>query len=383
MALTLIRTALMDNAFSGRIDKVSDIIGLDGLGLNVMLEVKSTAGSALPEFINVKLEVKEPHRGLKGMSSVPEPVVAPVFRFGGASTYRLSMPSWFFALKMIPEGQLEFATVVRSSDAHNPASADAGFRKPMLDAGWAWRGMGRQGKLDNSPSGNVGLKIPDAKKLMLAGGVELLEVSVPHHAGLILQDAKTWGFLRSPADVFFYTGHGQHGNLVTSEEIIPGFHDPWMSADKLVKAWNSVDIDGRNQFDIDVLIINGCSVLNCESLFSDGMKWARLLYNQEGPLYAILGYRAGAPSDLRGGHAVAVDMARRIASGRLDWLDFSTAWLEVNIANHAKFPPGKSPYSLANACAIDLNGYHTIDNINGRLQIKHQGLHSSVPILGT
>src|SRR5262249_20944335 len=150
-----------------------------------------------------------------------------------SSTYRLELPAYFFALKVVPEGQAEFATVVRASDASAPATADAGFRQPLLSKGWAWRGMGRQGRRAPSASGDVNLKMPDAKRLMLAGGVELLEISVQPQPGLSLQDPRTWGFLRSPADVFFYTGHGQYGNLVTHAGGGPGFHDPWLSAAEL------------------------------------------------------------------------------------------------------------------------------------------------------
>jgi hypothetical protein len=389
MSVTLVRTELRDNAFAHPIKKVRDIIGLDGLGFNLMLEVKATAASSPPPFINVRIEFKEPHRGMKGMSSVPEPVVAPVLQFGATPTYRLTLPTWFFAGKLIPDGKLEFATVVRSQEHGKPATADAGFRKPLLERGWAWRGMSRQPKLDNDFSGSEFQRIPDAKKLMLAGGVETVEVSVPPETGLTLRNAATWGFIRNPADVFFYTGHGQYGDLVTSQEILPGVHDPWMSAKKLVDAWNALGVDGRHQFDIDILIINGCSVLNCESQFSDGMKWARLLWTRDGPLYAILGYRDGAPLDSHGGHAVAVDMAKRIARG-LGWREYARAWLEVNRANHAMFPPVDPHYSLSNACAIDVDGasedtqggaFGTYWTLDADLRIRKQPLNASIPIL--
>jgi hypothetical protein len=358
----------MDNTWSGRIDKVTDVIGMDGLGFNLQLEVK-TAGGPPPDFIDITVEIKEPHRGLRGKSSVPQPLSFRVPRHLQTTLYRLQLPAHHFALLMVPEGQREFATVVRANDPKMPATADGGFRAPLLNAGWSLRGKGRQGKSGSSKSGDVGKKEPDAKSLMRAGGLELIEVSVRPQRGLVLQDPKTWGFLRSPADVFFYTGHGMNGNLVTHDP-----HDTWLTPEELLVCWTQAPLAGRLLFDMDVLIINGCSVLNCDSTTSSGMRWAQLLLNQNGPLYALLGYRGGAPADAKGGHAVAVDMAKRIAGGLDDnWLDYARAWLEVNRANYQETT---SPYHLGNACAIDLRGYWVLDSsreIRGPLPLGNAG----------
>ena len=56
--------------------------------------------------------------------------------------------------------------------------------------------------------------------------------------------------------------------------------------------------------DLDVLIINGCSVLFWNRDPKEkadradlGLEWAKLLTRKEGPLRAILGYRYRAPAD--------------------------------------------------------------------------------------
>ena len=69
-------------------------------------------------------------------------------------------------------------------------------------------------------------------------------------------------FVRSPADIVFYSGHGAwwDGNLLRDQ----GHHtyDSWLEPAELLGSWMR---DASNlqasPMDIDALIINGCSVL--------------------------------------------------------------------------------------------------------------------------
>src|SRR5262249_7340319 len=103
-------------------------------------------------------------------------------------------------------------------------------------------------------------------------------------------------------------------------------------------------------WDLDVLIIAGCSVLyidfdNRSNPYAHGRDWAQLLTSRNGPLVALLGYGAGkeaypsprggkAPADIdiHGkpvGNNIARNFARAMASG-LEYKDYVTKWLEVN-----------------------------------------------------
>ena len=85
-----------------------------------------------------------------------------------------------------------------------------------------------------------------------------------------------------------------------------------------------------------------------------GPSWKRLLYSDEGPLVALLGYRDLAPLDSGGGDVVAERMAQAMARELKD--DFGTRytlkWLEIN----QKY--GESTWTAA---AIDLQGYWYIN----------------------
>src|SRR5262245_20611703 len=240
MSVTLVGTSLRDNTWLNPIDKRKDVIGLFSLDLNLLLEVKSTGGASPPPFISVKVEVKELQRALsgqgsmtvKGKTSIPQPAVIPVPRFGLTSEYRLNLPHAGFALMMVPDSHKEVATVVRAGKG---ATADVSFTAPLVKGGWAQRGFGRQPSSKEGKSAVTGTlhpRRPDATALMLAGGVEVIEITAPPQKELVLQDAHTWAFLRSPADLFFYTGHGMGGNLVLDPN-----HETWLTPEELLAHW--------------------------------------------------------------------------------------------------------------------------------------------------
>jgi hypothetical protein len=366
MTTRLVKTFLMDNSWSKPIDKVRDIIGLDGLGLNLQLEVAPTGGAMPLPSINARFQLKEPHLARAGMSSAPWLSTVAVPRHEQTLLYRLQFPDSWFTMMMRNEGRGEFVTIVRANDPKMPATADGAFQRPLLKAGWAWRGRGVQPRSGRGVSGNAATKEPDAKPLLFAGGVELLDITIPPQPGLVVSDPHTWGFFRSPADIVFYTGHGLDGKLVTHEP-----HDDWVTPENLLDYWGKRAPIFPWLFDIDVLIINGCSVLSCADAASSGMRWAKLLTSRDGPLWALLGYRLGTPSDLQGGEAAAAAMATRIARklGQ-NWEAYPQAWLEVNKENYR--PGSDILYSLAWACAIDNTGYWTLEG--GGLDIKRNPL---------
>jgi hypothetical protein len=211
---------------------------------------------------------------------------------------------------------------------------------------------------------------PDAKTLFLAGGVELMEVSVPASSGFeVGPQATTWAFVRSPADVFFYSGHGGwwNCNLLREDHTSSATtgYPLWLSPETLLASWTKQTDITTSPMDLDVLIINGCSVLGAwgqstEVEAVDGAKtkpscalrWQDLLTSQKGPLVAILGYRDTAPLDSGGGDQIALEMAQAmIHTLGTDWNAYARKWLEIN----AKHPKTRT------AAAIDNAGYWYIN----------------------
>ena len=65
--------------------------------------------------------------------------------------------------------------------------------------------------------------------------------------------------MRSPADVFFYSGHGAwwNGALLRDQGAnAPHHYDDWLVAETLLKSWHKTDDWNRSPWDLDVLIIN-------------------------------------------------------------------------------------------------------------------------------
>ncbi len=190
-------------------------------------------------------------------------------------------------------------------------------------------GAGKQAAEGKSDvTGNVMDEQPDAKTLFLAGGVEVMEVSVPASSGFkVGPQATTWAFVRSPADVFFYSGHGGwwNCNLLREDHTSSATtgYPLWLSPETLLDSWKKQKDITTSPMDLDVLIINGCSVLGDWGGSTEGeavngaktkpscrLRWQDLLTSQQGPLIAILGYRDTAPMDSGGGDQIALEMAQ-------------------------------------------------------------------------
>lgn len=363
MSLTVVDFALKNNFWSKEIDRTREIVGLDGVGLNLQITVSGPAIAPRPAAFKIKVSLQEPLQTGQGKTTNNVTIELDVPRLPNTDTYRLSVPAWVFLSKMIAEGRREFMTVARASTKAMPANADSAFRHPLQQGNWAVRGMGIQGLTLNSKSGNEALRRPDARQLMLAGGVEILDIQVVQPKDIKFKESKTWCFVRSPADIVFYTGHGQNGNLVTHGDRTGEGHDVWLSPEELLAAWSVTDpVFGKNLFDVDVLIINGCSVLDCDKGHTTGNRWAQLLTSQKGPLCAILGYRRGAPADSQGGADCAGQLAKAIVH-KLDanWAGYAREWLEINRQMDKAHSSGTSAYSFAYASAVDNTGYWTLD----------------------
>jgi hypothetical protein len=114
--------------------------------------------------------------------------------------------------------------------------------------------------------------------------------------------------------------------------------------------------------DLDVLIINGCSVLFWNHLNEKvddpdrknyGLEWAKLLTQKDGPLLAILGYRYRAPLDEPWGNLIADEMAKAIVDDLgTDWDRYTRKWLEINSRHQICWT----------AAAFDKQGYWYINN---------------------
>jgi OmpA family len=276
----------------------------------------------MPTYVDVKLQSRPPGK-VKGGATITSalPWVVPQVGQGSdpdRTAYRLSRPvseaGRFLDVK--PGRFSELATVRRLADnageAHNNSAND--FRKAL---GWASRGDAIQ-KIDPN-TGDESWERPDARRLLYAGGMEVLEVAVTGRAARP-EHRVTKNLIRSPADVFYYSGNGKKdGSLVDDQG------EPWISPVDLYKyVWTK-------PLDVDVLILAAPWVLNIDSGAGPGLQWAKLLKAKGGPLTAILGYRAEAPAWTTAAE-LAKQMAERIRTSAAGWKDdhWVRAWLQLN-----------------------------------------------------
>jgi hypothetical protein len=224
-----------------------------------------------------------------------------------------------------------------SAIAQPGGKSDVSFRAAL---GWGARGISTQSSYGGN-SGSERDEIPDALRLLQAGGVEVLEIEP-----LLRMDPKKtrdkW-LIRSPADVFYYGGTSKNGVALavgTNGGAAPG---------DLQSYW-------KTPFDLELLILAGCAVLNPavgngSSLTGPGADWAKLLKIKGGPLNAILGYRDAPPAD-NVVSSIAARMGATLKAG-VDERQWVSAWIEINAEN-----PGKNTW---NAVGIDPQGYWWIE----------------------
>lgn len=223
------------------------------------------------------------------------------------------------------------ATVVRSG---SDATSDQHFRQ-ALGIGRARRGWGTQTARVGTGTGFEAAERPDAGLLMRASGLEVLE------AGFTLAGRPTAAakrLVRSPAWVFYYSGHGlarDDGPLVVHQD---GGYVPWLDGKELAAAWK-VRVGPK------VLVVGGCSVLGVDGSTGPGRAWAGLLSTNGGPCSTLLGYSASAPLDANGGNDIAKAVGEVILKG-LKSDDLVKEWLAINGRKRAW-----------NAVAINTRGY--------------------------
>jgi hypothetical protein len=393
---TVKSTTLFDDFFANPIDRLSTIFGLPDLNippkrpsvqrLNVAIELSGGNLADAPAKVLFSVQSREPKSPpppgtpRSSRSSMSSPLERWAVRQGQTLRYTLSIPVPDLATRMKAEDHLnEIATVVRSG-----GTSDAFVRPPLLAKGWALRGVGIQpgiappDDLDFMstyiPStGDLAKEQPDSLALIRAGGVEVLEVKVvpmdylrsgPH--------GTTWAFVRSPADVFFYSGHGSAVDGSFYSDAGPDRAQPghrvtpfWLAPGQLLPYWSKTQMHDvlRSPMDLDVLIINGCNVIGWEPANAGdtsptkervtvGLKWQQFLWTNDGPLVAILGYRDLTPWDKQGGNAVAQEIGEFLAkTPRENWDALPLEWLRIN---------KKNPLTRT-AAAIDSKGYYYIN----------------------
>ena len=278
---------------------------------------------------------------------------------GGATRYELTT-SWDELPFKDDDSMLEVATVMRSG--FDATAADL-FRHQLQYAG---RGVARQpsfvkradGSISIAPdpgSSALGREVPPAEFVMLGGGVEILVAQVPRARDRRVASAPARALVRSPADVWFYSGHGlRSGKLVVGPVDGTRAYLPWKGPSDFLAAW----IGGGNKartVGMRMLIINGCNVLNLEPAFGEpGTEWIRLMRDRGGNLTHILGYASNAPLDSAGGAVIAAKIGRALRERR----DPVSAWLEINAA-HRQW----------GAVAIDAAGYHAFDEEHRRVTL--------------
>ena len=360
MTIAIRSIGIYDDIAKTELDQRTAVLGMGIYNLNVWVQIypNGSPRDDYPKSIAVTAMSYEPGSRVPGSGSMNQPLALtlkqnrqdPTWYSGHATMEELY---GFTKIDDVPE----FATVVRSG-----GTSDQKFRGALRGKGWRFRGSGVQ-PAAGAPdlTGDSVKEEPDAKTLFRAGGVEVLEVKVSDKQNLAVAPRDSaWVFVRSPADVMFYSGHGAwwDGNLLVE---LPGDHNyrDWIGPKEVLAAWNGNDPRSRckSADDLDCLIINGCSVLFWNRLnekVSDvnkksyGLDWAELLYTRQGPLQSLLGYRTTAPLDFSYGNLTAEAMGRAIATELGTNYDrYAPKWLEINARHQATW----------SAAAIDPMGY--------------------------
>jgi hypothetical protein len=366
MAVRVKTVTILDDTLKTPVNRLKAVVGATLPNqpflsqLNVRIDLDS-GGIDIPDEIPIEVRVLEPKKHRDNLSSKPVPFKTTAKRDGKTRTYTVSVDPFDpkFSLKTDDTSLKRVATVVRDG------GTSAGlFRSILVNGGWAWRGHAKQPKIGlptSTVTGDINDEQPDAKTLFLVGGVELMEVRVPASPGLQVNPlAKSWVFVRSPTDVFFYSGHGhfKYCNLLLDAGHDDSYRD-WLEPEDILASWSD-----RPR----ILIINGCGVLGHHGKSMDwadtttmppcALRWRKLLKKEGGPLDAILGYRGTAPMDRMsggqvGGDQIASEMAQlMLDSLKDDWGSYAKKWVEIN----AKYPWTRT------ATAMDEKGYYYINH---------------------
>ena len=357
--------------FSRAVDWSSEIIGLQVARINVEIEGYGDL-STTPSALQVVLTTRPPNLDL-GLSSVPVSFAigasAAVLEAGadtpGRAIYRASADPGALGIGAgTAAGVLKAATIVRPTEAHlGPGTSDAAFRGG-LNGLWSPRGRGVQ-RAEVDPVTKVPLaggsaqdESPDARGLMIAGGLEVVGAVIPPFLlpdfTLLSPAISARALVRSQSTVVYYSGHGLYGSRCLAINTAPndpqGHYACWVKPADLVGPWRGLAIR--------TLVLAGCSLLSVNLQAAPptgpGLDWLPLMRSRGGPLEALLGYGATifapgpdalqSPGDNPVGNAVAREIAGAI-SGNSQILPQD--WLRINAS-----------YRAWNAVAIDGNGVY-------------------------
>jgi hypothetical protein len=347
----LLDVTIMHDDFQNPLSE-GEIIGLDG-GRNLNIQLTTSTGDSVDRgSIRVKLVIRTPGKPREEIVtralSIPKIGVDP--HNASNVLFQLSVPLTDIGKILSPlDGVNEIATVRRiggTSDSHLLRA---------LGANWKLRGQAEQADKCGVSSGSFSDERPEALKLFQTGGIAILELKDTSNAVRIKR------FVRNPADIFYYTGHGTGlgfsrrvgaappMNCLAIEDHASVYgYCCWASPSNLIPHWKS-------PMDLDVLIIAGCSVLavdgSKEPPSGDGLEWAKLVQVKGGPLKALLGYGdwddnehggpmgATAPSDKAAGNAIASEIGKWIKTNpKLDGI--IRKWLTINMSHQNIFGVG-------------------------------------------
>jgi hypothetical protein len=373
MAVTIERISLMKDDLKTVVDW-NGVLGMHVAKVNIEIEASAPAAE-MPKSMLVALTSQAPDFGPttltvpKQIVQVPRSQKVPVQRKQNQILFATTLSLEELKVGVGSRAQRGVALVVRAG-----GSSDLMFRGPLTDENWVVRGNGVQPDKDpHKTTGDEALQRPDALTLFKAGGVELLVAEVvapPTTACWVKKQGKTFRLLRSPADVFYYSGHGLSHAFRGGEgqpnclgiETAADAHEfeCWALASDVIDAWKNLSKPA-------VLILAGCSVLGIGSSSAkqdDGKEWAPLLKQFGGPLEALLGYGQEAPMDVgepgqrNVGNSIGIEMAERLASGSTA---FVQDWLKINAQRRAR-----------NAVAMDQQGFWHLEQ-STREYFSHSG----------
>lgn len=330
--------------------------------LNLVAEVEGADFVAMPETLPVDIRSHSPNR-VDGSATLAAGRLRLDLRktadLGHATRYELSK-RWEDLPFKEDDSTLEVATVMRKG--YDATAADV-FRGQLR---YTARGLSRQPTYVKHANGSYSVEpdrgdprpwkeVPPSELVMKSGGVEILVAQVPRVTGRKVTAQPARALVRSPADIWFYSGHGlSNGTLAIGPLDETHSYLPWKDGRDFIAAWVAGDQRSRT-LDMRMLIINGCNVLNLDpGNGAPGVEWAKLMRSRDGNLTHILGYAVKAPTDVGGGAAIAGQIGKAIREKK----DPVEAWLDINDA-----------YMRWGAAAMDGRGYHAFDGDNHRVTL--------------
>jgi hypothetical protein len=347
---------IMKDGFAGPLDWNVDVVGGSVVALNVQVLAQQGPFPTAP-FPPAAVQVAVTHRVPNndvGLPSISQPLLfdvplvdaAPVATADGLGwRYRRAiMPGELTqTASVLPPPTLTYATLAREG-----GTSDAHFRGGMSGATIAPRGRAVQPSVVGARTGVKGTGTPDAQTLLFSGGLEVVDCTfVPSfEVGItpLVALPSDSALVQSPANVFYYTGHGLGASNCFALEVPVGSHhfQCWAFAPQVVHAWQPWPA-------MSVLVVAGCSVLGLNTEVSPmagpGLGWVNLLRVRGGPFTAMLGYGTWdreSPLDAHGGNEIGAAIGQRIAAGSAS---LAEDWLHINADKHAW-----------NACAWDGTG---------------------------